>query len=581
MTAPGSIRIEPFPPVLGSGVSLASPLVLDLDGDGLEVYGMRDRRIYFDVDQDGMRERTAWVKPDDGLLVLDRDGNGRIDHAGELFGYGDTIIRPDVPNRTAELVQEWESGFDRLAALDDNGDGQISAEDAAYDTLLVWRDFDGDGINQPDETGSLLDHQIVSIPTTAEPSDIEINENPVTDMATYTRVDGTRWAVGDVWFRFDQMQTDYPRPKRLSEEILALPYMEGTGNAKDLHTAMHEDPTLHRMVADLSRLEPDGLHDFVARVEAIILRWYGVGDMPATTRGRHVDAQHLAMLEVRSDTPFQQWAGPNPMPYGGASVMDSWTYRLRNATANLFSQTDLGRQMLPELTFGHRAFLFLDETAVAADVLARFEASAPEGTLERLAYWNTVVMVLDTVYLSFADVRSADDGGAGYRASVEALLQRQGLGLVYNSVLQTVIGQPGGDGLVTSSVDGRRWEGGAEVAMGGTGDDEIWLGGGEQVVYFGAGRGHDTVHVDSFTGAGFSFVPQVEFRVVGVSPDEVSIGRGTDPEASEIVITLEATGDTITVRGIPASTCPTVLSLVIDGGARRSLESLLPDWVAP
>jgi hypothetical protein len=63
------------------------PLILDLDGDGIETVGVDPNNpILFDHDGDGIKNGTGWVKPDDGFLVLDRNGNGVIDNGTELFG---------------------------------------------------------------------------------------------------------------------------------------------------------------------------------------------------------------------------------------------------------------------------------------------------------------------------------------------------------------------------------------------------------------------------------------------------------------------------------------------------------------
>ena len=40
----------------------------------------------FDHNSNGFAESTGWAKPDDGLLVLDRNNNGIIDNGTELFG---------------------------------------------------------------------------------------------------------------------------------------------------------------------------------------------------------------------------------------------------------------------------------------------------------------------------------------------------------------------------------------------------------------------------------------------------------------------------------------------------------------
>ncbi|SLN76724.1 hypothetical protein [Ruegeria meonggei] len=45
----------------------ASPLIIDLDGDGIELTPLDGSGVYFDLNVDGFAERTGWVGPDDGL----------------------------------------------------------------------------------------------------------------------------------------------------------------------------------------------------------------------------------------------------------------------------------------------------------------------------------------------------------------------------------------------------------------------------------------------------------------------------------------------------------------------------------
>jgi hypothetical protein len=109
----------------GGTPSGTDPLVLDLDGDGLELTRSDGGNVYFDIDHDGFAERTGWVGGDDGLLARDLNGNGKIDDITELFGNAAT------------------PGFGVLATLDSNSDGKISATDSAFGTLRIWRDLDG------------------------------------------------------------------------------------------------------------------------------------------------------------------------------------------------------------------------------------------------------------------------------------------------------------------------------------------------------------------------------------------------------------------------------------------------------
>ncbi len=111
-----------------------SPLVLDLDGDGVETVGITsDKQVLFDHDGDGVRNGTGWVGKDDGLLVFDRNGNGTIDNGNELFG-----------DQTMVNGTKAKDGFSALSSEDTNGDGKFDANDTNFSNVKVWRDMDGD-----------------------------------------------------------------------------------------------------------------------------------------------------------------------------------------------------------------------------------------------------------------------------------------------------------------------------------------------------------------------------------------------------------------------------------------------------
>ncbi len=84
---------------------------------------------------------TDWVAAETPWLALDRNGNGRIDDGGELFGSATVLASGGfAPN-----------GFVALGELDANGDGRISPADPAFARLLLWSDRDGDRVSQADE----------------------------------------------------------------------------------------------------------------------------------------------------------------------------------------------------------------------------------------------------------------------------------------------------------------------------------------------------------------------------------------------------------------------------------------------
>jgi hypothetical protein len=126
--------------------TIVSPIVLDLNGDGIAATSVAGG-VYFDHDADQFAERSGWVNTSDGLLVLDRNGNGVVDSGRELFG-SETLLSTGskAPN-----------GFAASAELDSNGDALIDARDSAFSTLRVWRDLDQDGQSDAGELQTLAD----------------------------------------------------------------------------------------------------------------------------------------------------------------------------------------------------------------------------------------------------------------------------------------------------------------------------------------------------------------------------------------------------------------------------------------
>jgi hypothetical protein len=66
-------------------VNYATPLILDLDGNGVQTQSIA-AGVQFDIRGEGKAVHTGWVDAHDGLLALDRNGDGVINDGGELFG---------------------------------------------------------------------------------------------------------------------------------------------------------------------------------------------------------------------------------------------------------------------------------------------------------------------------------------------------------------------------------------------------------------------------------------------------------------------------------------------------------------
>ncbi|MBV7256148.1 hypothetical protein KCG44_05050, partial [Pacificimonas sp. WHA3] len=197
------------------------PLVFDLDGDGLELYQSDFSGAKFDIDGDGFRERTGWVKAGDGLLVADINDNGVVDNVAELFG------------------SPLEDGFAELASHDGNADGVIDANDSMFSSLRMWEDLNGNGETDSGELRELSHHGIVSISlTTAAPADDEVAGNRIAAQAQFTRIDGSTGDLYDVRFRNDNHRSEYMGDKSVSADAAQRANLKGYGTLTDLHVAM-------------------------------------------------------------------------------------------------------------------------------------------------------------------------------------------------------------------------------------------------------------------------------------------------------------------------------------------------------
>lgn len=203
------------------------PLVLDLDGDGIETIKLNSQdanvNAYFDFDGDGLAHATGWIKKDDGMLVRDINGDGVINNGTEVFG--DSTIKRD--GTTAK------HGFDALVDLDDNGDGLINADDSAFGTLKIWRDINADGVSQADELFSLNTLGITSLNANYEDTNRVIAGGKLAQLGSYSKGDKT-YAMGDVDFSFSGVHSRYQDRISLNDTVRALPILAGVGRLRDL-----------------------------------------------------------------------------------------------------------------------------------------------------------------------------------------------------------------------------------------------------------------------------------------------------------------------------------------------------------
>jgi hypothetical protein len=124
---------------------IAIPLVDDVTAKSLLDL---DAQVPFDADGQGLQRRWTWITAEAGWLVYDPARQGKITSALQWFG-----------NVTFWLF--WTNGYEPLAALDDDGDGELNGRELRY--LAVWHDVNRDGASDPGEVRPLEAHGIVAV----------------------------------------------------------------------------------------------------------------------------------------------------------------------------------------------------------------------------------------------------------------------------------------------------------------------------------------------------------------------------------------------------------------------------------
>ncbi|WP_172799032.1 hypothetical protein, partial [Moraxella nonliquefaciens] len=205
------------------------PLTLDLNGNGIiDVIGTDGYKgALFDHNGDGIATATSWVSGADGLLVLDRNGDGVINSGRELFGDSTLLSNGSTARH----------GYEALAEFDGNGDGVINADDEIFSRLKVWQDKNGDGISTQDEMTGLDKLGIDNLFLIYRDVNKALGKGvTVAQQGTYTK-DGVKHMMADLQFEHNSIYSRYTDSLELSDAQKELPNLKGMGRLRDLRQA--------------------------------------------------------------------------------------------------------------------------------------------------------------------------------------------------------------------------------------------------------------------------------------------------------------------------------------------------------
>ena len=187
----------------GNDVTLTStdyvagdPIVLDLDGDGFHFVS----GVAFDLDANGTAEVLSWVGEGDGALVMDLDGSGWIENGIE-------VISPAFGGGSG-----FDNSVEALRSLDSNGDNLLDSADHLFADILVWQDFNLDGVSQPGELASLDQLAITSLSLDLEVADRTVDGQHVFADGTFTFATGTAGAFIAVALGNSESNIDFHAP---------------------------------------------------------------------------------------------------------------------------------------------------------------------------------------------------------------------------------------------------------------------------------------------------------------------------------------------------------------------------------
>ena len=526
--------VPPFGPQGGQPNVNRDPLALDLDGDGIETVGL-SANIHFDHDGDSFKELSGAIAADDGLLVLDINGDGQINSGAELFG-NNTFLAD------GELA---ENGFEALAELDSNDDGIIDDKDARYAELRIWRDIDQDGETDEGELFILEDLGVQSLNTAYDEQDYtDTSGNEHRQVGSYTNTSGEERALTDVWFTSNPTLTQ-EEIIEVSSEISVLPDIVGSGNSRSLHQAMARDESgkLQSLVEGF--VIASTRKQRLALTEQIIFAWTGQEGEYRNHFNVRIDARRMGALEVFYGHEMERPIRNFPL------YISAFNGVFDNIADAIFARLSARSHLAPffrEISWNEDAETGIwegDFSGVVSDLFDYVQDNPAQArdTIQDFAHavrgvnpYNTINVDLlrravDT-FLVTADLSGYTGATIGI-ASSGLLNASEGADRIDGNNGHNFLYGFGGNDQINGM-------GGNDVLDGGTGDDVLEGGAGDDEYRFGRGYGQDRIRNTDIVADRNDIV-----RLIGgLTEEDITVRR----QRNDLVIAINDSEDVLRVE---------------------------------
>jgi hypothetical protein len=180
---------EPPPPGSGEGGGDGLPVLLGLNGNGINIAQLGASNAQFDMSGSGTPVPTAWAGAGNGILAIDLGADGSLSPDGVIDQAKEIEFTQWAPGTTSDMAA-------LAQVFDTNHNGALDAGDADWNDFRVWVNSDGAGTGQ---LATLAQLGITSISLSPSgPAQTLADGSVIQGLSTYTMANGTTGVAGDV-----------------------------------------------------------------------------------------------------------------------------------------------------------------------------------------------------------------------------------------------------------------------------------------------------------------------------------------------------------------------------------------------